>query len=95
MVEKNNLIKVDVDDEEVRKLFVEKLEERIKEIEVDVLFWNMKELCRQTSMSENNVKDKFFYDPRFSKYKVGAKWVIPAAEAKSFLLDWIKEQPKY
>jgi hypothetical protein len=55
----------------------------------------MKELCRQTCMSENNIKEKFFYDPRFQKYKVGGKWLFPAKETEHFLLTWINEQPTH
>lgn len=58
-------------------------------------FWDMKELCHQTNMSENFIKDQFFYDEEFPKRRVGRKWLMPAKETEAFLLAWLKEQSRY
>lgn len=36
----------------------------------------------------------FLHDQRFPKYKVRAKWLFPATEARQFLIIWLKEQKK-
>lgn len=53
--------------------------------------WDMKELCRQVSMSENTVKEKFFYEKGFPKYRVGGKWYMIAKETEEFLIRWIRK----
>ena len=86
------MLSIQVDDQEVRTLYLEKLEERIKEIDAEMIFWDRKELCRRTCMSWNTIQKEFFFDERFQKQKVGNKWYFPAEEAKKFLLQWLSEQ---
>lgn len=83
---------VQVDENVIEQRFVEELKKRLDHIEHRKTLWDMKELCHQTSMSENNIKEKFFYDKRFPKYKIGGKWYFPARECEEFLLMWLKEQ---
>lgn len=88
------MIQVQVDEQEVRRLYLEKIEEKLKEVDAELVFWDSKELMRRTCLSWNTILDKFFYDPRFPKYKVGSKWMFPAEETKRFLLQWLSEQPR-
>lgn len=87
------MISVQFDDREIEQRFQEELRKRLDRAEHSRTLWDMKELCRQTSMSENTIKDRFFYDKRFPKRKIGGKWYFPAKQAEEFLLLWIKEQP--
>ncbi|MED4461822.1 group-specific protein [Metabacillus fastidiosus] len=89
------MIAIQLDKNEIEQRFLEELRKHLDAIESRILFWDMKELCRQTNMSEPFVKEQFFYDPRFPKYKVGRKWVIPAREAEKFLMQWLSEQSTY
>ena len=88
------MLTINLDEKQIEKMFLEELKKRLEQLERRHTFWDMKELCRQTCMSENNIKEKFFYDPRFPKYKIGGKWYFPAKECEEFLLTWIKEQPR-
>lgn len=89
------LLAIEIDQRVIEKRFQEELQKRLSKIEQSLTFWDMKELCRRTCMSENSIKEKFFHDERFPKYKLSGKWYFPAAEAESFLLEWIKEQPTH
>ena len=88
------MLNIEIDENEVRELYLKRLEEKIKEIDNELVFWDSKELMRRTCMSWNTIQDKVFFDPNFPKYKVGGKWLFPAKETKEFLLTWISEQPK-
>ena len=88
------MLNIQIDENEVRDLYLEKLEEKIREVDAEMVFWDSKELMRRTCMSWNTIQDKFFYDPRFPKFKVGHKWMFPAKETKEFLLNWLSEQPR-
>jgi hypothetical protein len=87
------MLKVEIDEKVIERLFLDELKKRLDQIEQRRTFWDTNELKRQTCMSWNTIQDKFFYDPRFPKYKIGGKWMFPAAECEEFLLKWIKEQP--
>jgi hypothetical protein len=89
------MFEVQIDEKIMEQLFLDEITKRIKQIETRYTFWDLQELSNQTCMSLNNIKDKFFYDPRFPKYKIGGKWFIPAKEGEEFLLQWIKEQPRH
>lgn len=88
------MLNIVLDEHELENRFSEELKKRLDHIEHRFTFWDMKELCKQTNMSENNIKEKFFYEPEFPKFKVGGKWLFPARECEKFLLDWIKGQPQ-
>lgn len=87
------MLSLQLDEKAIENVFLEELKKRLDRLENKLTFWSMKELCKQTCLSEPTVKEKFFYDERFPKFKVGSKWLFPAAECEKFLLMWIKEQP--
>jgi phage pi2 protein 07 len=88
------VINVQIDEQEVRELCTQKIEELLSDVSKDLIFWDRKELMRRTCISWNTIQEKFFYDPRFPKHKIGAKWYFPAEETTRFLLAWLSEQPR-
>ncbi|CAM4213943.1 hypothetical protein BAMA_02120 [Bacillus manliponensis] len=86
------MLNIQLDEQMIEQRFLEELRKRLDQIEHKKVFWDMKELCRQTSMSRNTISENFFYDERFPKYKIGGKWYFPAQETEKFLLMWIQEQ---
>lgn len=88
-------MEIKIDEQEVKKLCKQRIDEILKEVDGELVFWDSKELTRRTCMSWNFIKEKFFHDSRFEKYKVGTKWYFPAKTTKEFLLTWIHEQAKY
>ncbi|WP_141433001.1 group-specific protein [Bacillus sp. 03113] len=89
------MIDIQVDHRSIEKQFQEELKKHLDEIQNRTVFWDMHELCRQTCMSEPFVKEQFFFDPRFPKFRVGRKWLFPAKQAEEFLIQWLIEQPTY
>lgn len=89
-----NIVTVSIDETEIRKLFNERVEALLHEIDSEYVFWDTAELKKRTCMSWNTIQDTFFYDPRFPKRKVGGKWYFPVDETKNFLELWLAEQPK-
>lgn len=86
------MLEIKIDENEVRKLYLEELEKHIKRIESQLTFWDTNELLKRTCMSWNTIQKEFFYDPRFPKYKVGRKWYYPAKKTEEFLIMWLEEQ---
>lgn len=85
------MINIKIDEKEVRELYLQKLEERLKEIEGDLVYWDSKELMRRTCMSWNTIQKEFFYHSKLPKFKVGGKWYFDAQETKKFLLHWLRD----
>ncbi|WP_144528762.1 group-specific protein [Peribacillus simplex] len=86
------MLHIQFDENKLNLRFKEEMKKRLDEIEHRHIFWDMKELVRQTNMSENFIKDQFFYDARFPKVRVGRKWIMPAKATEEFLLLWLTEQ---
>jgi len=86
------MISVQVDESQVKDLYLQEVRKAIRDIELDFVYWNSQELMRRTCMSWNNIQEKFFYDERFPKKKVGGKWLFPARATREFLEQWISEQ---
>lgn len=85
------MLKIELDELALETKFIEELQKRLDAIQYRCTLWDMKELIRQTNMSEPFIKEKFFYHPDFPKFKVGNKWFFPARETESFILNWIKK----
>lgn len=86
------MLTVQIDEHEARELYLEKVDERIKEFDADFIFWDSKELKRRTCLSWNTIQKEFFFEPNFPKFKVGGKWMFPAKETREFLVKWLKEK---
>lgn len=86
------MLNIQVNEIELRKVYLEKIEEKLKEIETELLFWDSRELEKRTCMSWNTIQKEFFYHPDFPKRKVGGKWYFPTQETKAFLLKWLDER---
>lgn len=86
------MLSLQIDEGKLRQMCLEKIEEKLKEVDLDLVFWDSAELKRRTCMSWNTIQDTFFHDPRFKKVKIGGKWYFPAKDTQQFLLEWLEEQ---
>lgn len=86
------MLQIQLNEKQIEETFKKELNNRLKELEAEEVFWDMNDLQKKTKMSVNTMKDHFFYDERFPKYQVGRKWYFPAKETREFLLMWLKEQ---
>jgi len=86
------LLTIEMNAAEVKRLCRERVTQLINEVDAELVFWDRNELIRRTCMSWNFIQDQFFFDPRFPKKKVGAKWYFPAKATQEFLIQWLSEQ---
>ena len=85
------MLEVKVDEQVMQQLVKEEIQQKIKEVDSELVFWDRNELLRRTCMSWNFIQEQFFFHPDFPKYKVGTKWVFPAEKTKRFLLEWLEQ----
>lgn len=88
------MLVVQINDTEVKQLCIQKIEEKINEMDLEMVYWDAKELKRRTSMCWNSIQSTFFFDQNFPKFKIGQKWYFPARETRIFLENWIRNQKK-
>ncbi|MBK5446036.1 MULTISPECIES: group-specific protein [Peribacillus] len=86
------MLNVQIDEVKFKKIYLDEIKEKMKEIDVELVFWDARELERRTCMSWNTIQKEFFFDPDFPKRKVGGKWYFPAKETRVFLLEWIERK---
>mgnify|MGYP003418076921 FL=1 len=86
------MIDIQIDKQMIETVIREEVRARIKKADMDLVYWDRAELERRTCLSWNSIQEKFFYDARFPKHKVGGKWLFPAEKTKDFLLEWLEEQ---
>lgn len=86
------MLQIQVDHEEIEKLYIEAINKKIQEVDRDLVFWDTKELKRRTCLSWNTIQDNFFHHKDFPKVKIGGKWMYPAKETETFLGNWLKEK---
>lgn len=55
------MISVQVDEKEVRNLYLAKVEEVVKEIDAELVYWDANELKRRTCMGWNTIQKTFFF----------------------------------
>ena len=89
-LEEKLLFEISIDKKVLEDKFYQELKKTLNRLDGNRTLWDMKELCRQSCMSENTIKDRFFYEPTFPKYKIGGKWYMPAKQTEEFLLKWIR-----
>lgn len=78
----------------VEEIIRQEMRKKLEGTLLTTMFWDMKELCRQVNLSETTIKETFFYDPDFPKFRVGKKWLINAKLAEEFLMNWSNKQPR-
>ncbi len=63
------MISVQVDEKEVRNLYLAKVEEVVKEIDAELVYWDANELKRRTCMGWNTIQKTFFLTLDFQNTK--------------------------
>ena len=89
------MFNIAIDEAKVEKIVVEEVRKKVDRAIITHTLWDLNELSRQVCMSIPFIKDKFFYNEDFPKFKVGAKWLMPAKEAHDYVISWLKQQPRF
>lgn len=79
------MIQVQIDQEELKTMYLAKLDERMKEIEQEVFFMDSKALCQFIGMSWTNAMTHLISDPDFPAIRLGNKWLFPKKEVTEYL----------
>ncbi len=79
------MINVEIDQELLKELYLEKVDERLAELEAEALLMNSKQLCAYLNMSWNSIVEHLLYDEEFPSLRLGAKWLFYKKEIDLFM----------
>lgn len=88
------MLNIAIDEVKIEEIIREEAQKKVERAIIQHTLWDMNELSRQVCMSIPFIKDHFFYNEDFPKFKVGSKWLMPAQEAHDYVVKWLKRQPK-
>ncbi|QIZ07606.1 helix-turn-helix domain-containing protein [Priestia megaterium] len=82
------MLNISLDENELKKLYLEEVRKRIDEIEEQKLLIDVNELCNMLSLSRPTVEKLFIYNPNFPSLRVGKKWLFPRKEVEEYIKRW-------
>lgn len=85
------LVNVNVDQQEVREMLRQQIEQAVKEADHESVFWDTKELKRRTCMSWTAIQETFFFEPGFPKERSGRNGTTQQEKRGSFLRSGFKD----
>jgi len=88
------LITIEVDQEKLEKLYLQKIDEHLQKLESEVFFMNSKQLCTYLNMSWNTIVTHLLYDEEFPKIRLGNKWLFHKKEVGKYMEKYYNEVRK-
>lgn len=88
------MISIQIDQAELERIYIEKVEERLKEIESTHYFMNTKQLCAYLNMSWPTIERNFLYEEGFGALRCGSKWLFNTKQVDKFLDEYYQQVMK-
>ena len=88
------MINIEVDQEKLKELYLQKIDEHLQELESDVFFMNSKQLATYLNMSWNTIVTHLLYDEEFPKIRLGSKWLFHKKEVGKYMEKYYIEVRK-
>lgn len=88
------MLKIKLDDEEVKALFLAEVKSRLDKIEFQSMLMDTKQLCKMLSLSWPTVEKQFLSDPNFPSIRIGKKWVFNRKQVQEYIDHWSIEKRK-
>ncbi|MCU6603921.1 helix-turn-helix domain-containing protein [Peribacillus frigoritolerans] len=85
------MISFEIDQELLKELYLQKVEEHLQEIEMEVFFMDSKQLATYLNMSWNTIVSHLLYDEKFPKLRLGSKWLFNRKEVQEFMEKYYLE----
>ncbi|WHX25137.1 helix-turn-helix domain-containing protein [Virgibacillus halodenitrificans] len=79
------MIHFEIDEEQLKDLYLEKVEEKLEELEAEVFFMNSKQLSAYLNMSWNTIVEHLLYEDDFPSIRLGSKWLFNRKEVKAYM----------
>lgn len=81
-----------INENEMREMMQQAIDAKAEQLAQEKVFWTMKDLEKYTNLCANTMKEHFFYDPDFPKFKIGRDWRFPVTKVKAYLEQWSEDR---
>lgn len=88
------MLNISLDENELKKVYLEEVRKRVEEIEEQMLLIDTKELCKMLSLSRPTVEKLFINNKEFPSLRVGKKWLFPRKEVEEYIKRWSNDVRK-
>ena len=88
------MITIEVDQEKLKELYLQRIDEHSQEHESEVFFMNSKQLAIYLNMSCNTIVTHLLYDEEFPKIRLGSKWLFHKKEVNKYMEKYYNEVRK-
>lgn len=88
------MITIEVGQEKLKELYLQKIDEHLQELESEVFFMNSKQLAIYLNMSWNTIVTHLLYDEEFPKIRLGSKWLFHKKEVGKYMEKYYNEVRK-
>ena len=85
------MISFNIDEKELKELYLQKVDERLEELEREVFFMNSKQLSAYLNLSWNTIVENFLYDEDFPCLRAGSKWLFNRKEVQEYMDNYYEE----
>ncbi|CDQ41531.1 helix-turn-helix domain-containing protein [Virgibacillus salexigens] len=79
------MIHLEIDEEHLKDLYLEKVKEKLEELESEVFFMNSKQLSAYLNMSWNTIVENLLYEDNFPSIRLGSKWLFNRKEVEAYM----------
>ncbi len=79
------MITLEINQEQLKELYLRKVEERLEELEAEVFFMNSKQLTSYLNMSWNSICTHLLYEENFPKIRLGSKWLFKRKDVQEYM----------
>lgn len=80
-----------IDEEKLKAIFNQKVDEYLKRIEHESFFMTFSELEKYLKMSNVSIREFLLWREDFPKIKLGSKWLFPRKEIGPYMEEYLKE----
>lgn len=85
----DKVFEVNIDSGKLREIVLEKVEEHLKEIEGESIFFlNSEQLQKYLNMSWNSITAHLISDDKFPSLRLGRKWLFPKKEVDLYMENY-------
>ncbi|MBE1557008.1 DNA-binding protein [Sporosarcina limicola] len=84
------MIQIEINQDQLERLYLQKVEERLNEIESKHYFMDSKQLTTYLNMSWPTVVKHFLYEEEFGAIRLGSKWLFNRKEVDKYMDKFYK-----
>lgn len=88
------MFELKINEEELKALYLQKLDERMKEIEKDVFFMNSKQLQNYLNMGWSSIVQHLLHEEEFGSIRLGNKWLFEKKRVDAYMQKFSEDVRK-